>query len=309
MNLKFSKLNSNGEAPWVGGGNVQQPTFNTQCPPGGIRLRRNLGCWMLSVGCWVFYSFTTFPAFAQPTNRGNPRDFSAFQIINDRNIFDPNRRPRVMGRNPTPRAPQIVDSFSLVGTMSYSNVLLAFFEGTSGDFRKSVPVGGKIANYTAKEIRQDAVKLAFGTNEIDLKVGMQMRRSEDGTWTPAEGSGGGSNAYPSGDRARGDSRNSRSFSRTPSASSSEAADNSPAGLPDPSQMPAPPDTGNLDPNDPVARLMLRRLQEENGGQPVRVEPTPAEPATGNPDNAPVPAAQPPDETNQNIQPNGNENRN
>ena len=118
-----------------------------------------------------------------PTGRPallNPNDFSAFKIITDRNIFDPNRRPRIAAQ----QAEQpIVDSFSLAGTMSYEKGLFAVFDGTSSDYHRVLEPGGSIAGYLVGEIRQDAVKLSSGTNELDLTVGMQMRRNEDGRWS------------------------------------------------------------------------------------------------------------------------------
>ena len=233
---------------------------------------------------------TGVSAFAQSTNPVNPRDFSAFQIVSERNIFDPNRQPRVRTPRATPRPPKIVDSFSLVGTMSYSNVLLAFFDGTSSDYRKSLKPGDKIANYTASEIGQDVVKLISGTNEIELKVGMQMRRSADGNWAAAAAS---ETAFASNNRSedrRGD-RGSRRFGRYGSASSSGNSNSESMELPGVESEPdqPPPDLSNLDPNDPVARLMLRRLQAEGGVPPAAaapanasdVEPENAEPAADN----------------------------
>ncbi|HEU5125209.1 MAG TPA: hypothetical protein VFW05_14235 [Verrucomicrobiae bacterium] len=219
---------------------------------------------------------------AQSTNPVNPRDFSAFQIVSERNIFDPNRQPRVRTRT-TPRVPKIVDSFSLVGTMSYSNVLLAFFDGTSSDYRKSLEPGGKIANYTATEIGQDVVKLVSGTNEIDLKVGMQMRRSADGNWAAAAAS---ETSFASNHRneVRGGDRGSRRFGSYGSQASSGNSDSESMQLPGPGSAPdqPPPDLSNLDPNDPVARLMLRRLQAEGGVPPAAA---PANTSNGEPENA------------------------
>jgi hypothetical protein len=223
--------------------------------------------------------------FAQSTNPANPHDFSAFQIVSERNIFDPNRQPRVRTPRTTPRPPKIVDSFSLVGTMSYSNVLLAFFDGTSSDYRKSLAPGGKIANYTAAEIGQDVVKLVSGTNEIELKVGMQMRRSADGKWAAAAVS---ESSLASNNR--NEERGNRRFDRNNSNASAGNSGSEPMGLPGPESEPdQPPNLSNLDPNDPVARLMLRRLQAEGGVPPAagapangsNAEPEPAEPALEN----------------------------
>lgn len=239
---------------------------------------------------------TGVPLFAQSTNSPNAREFSAFQIVSDRNIFDPNRHPRVPVTRSTPRPPRIVDSFSLVGTMSYSNVLLAFFDGTSSDYRKSLEPGGKIASYTAAEIRQDTVKLVSGTNEIELKVGMQMRRSADGTWAAAAA---GETSFASSSRSRGEDRYSRSSRRySSSAPSSSQPEPEPMELPEPENGPdsPPPDLSHLDPNDPVARLMLRRMQAEGlvppTNSPATEPPAPAENSDANAHENPEPERTP-----------------
>ena len=39
-----------------------------------------------------------------------------------------------------------------------------------------------IAGYKVANIAPNGVKLAAGTNELELSVGMQLRREEDGPW-------------------------------------------------------------------------------------------------------------------------------
>ncbi|HLH52873.1 MAG TPA: hypothetical protein VKY92_04585 [Verrucomicrobiae bacterium] len=109
-------------------------------------------------------------------------DYAAFQIIADRNIFDPNRAPRAT--RPA-AAPKTVDSFSLVGTMTYEKGTFAFFDGTSSDFKKVLKKDGSIAGYQVASISPDSVKLLLNTNVLELKVGSQMRRRDDGSWEMA----------------------------------------------------------------------------------------------------------------------------
>lgn len=106
-------------------------------------------------------------------------DYSAFRLIADRNIFDPNRFPHTGPRVSTSRT---VDSFSLVGTMSYEKGDFAFFDGTSSDFKKVLKPADTIAGYKVVAISPDSVKLAQSTNQLVLAVGTQMRRQDDGTW-------------------------------------------------------------------------------------------------------------------------------
>jgi hypothetical protein len=91
---------------------------------------------------WVA-TFLTAP-FSVTAQSTNGLDFASFQIIGQRNIFDPNRVPH---RRSSAPAARVVDSFSFVGTMSYAKGTFAFFDGTSPDFRKVLELDGSIADF------------------------------------------------------------------------------------------------------------------------------------------------------------------
>ena len=120
-----------------------------------------------------------FTVRAQQTNRTGVADFSNFQVISERNIFNPNRTARHRRDN---RPQRVADAFSLVGTMSYAKGTFAFFDGTSSDYRKVVQNAGTIAGYKVTDITPTAVKLANGDKQVVMKVGTQMRREEKGSW-------------------------------------------------------------------------------------------------------------------------------
>jgi hypothetical protein len=222
-----------------------------------------------------------FAGRAQQSRPADPRDFEAFRIITDRNIFDVNRRPPVARGTPR-QAPAIVDTFTLTGTMSYESGLFAVFDGSSSEYHKVMGPGGKIAGYTIAEIAHEFVKLSAGTNEVELRVGIQMRRSEDGKWSVG---GRTETAYASTSesRSRGSGRfdrNDRNDRRSGSPSNRfdfrRSAGPGDAGG---NRASPPVDTANLDPNDAVARLMLRRLQEAGGN----INPSENGAAVDNPD--------------------------
>jgi hypothetical protein len=75
-----------------------------------------------------------------------------------------------------------VDSLTLVGTMSYEKGSFAFFDGTSSEYKKALKLTDSIAGYRLTNIAPNAVKLATGTNEVELSVGAQLRREENGPW-------------------------------------------------------------------------------------------------------------------------------
>jgi hypothetical protein len=75
-----------------------------------------------------------------------------------------------------------VDSFGLVGTMSYEKGPFAFFDGTSSEYRKALKRDDGIAGFKVADIEPAYVKLASPSNEIELAVGMEMRREDKGEW-------------------------------------------------------------------------------------------------------------------------------
>ncbi len=126
---------------------------------------------------------TGLAAGAQTANQAKRIDYSTFRIITERNIFNPKRYARNI---PQPRWPAAkVDAFTLVGTMTYEKGPFAFFEGTSPEYRKVAKLSDSIAGYKVTNIEFGSVKLTSPTNELQLPVGMQLRREEDGPWQVA----------------------------------------------------------------------------------------------------------------------------
>jgi hypothetical protein len=118
-------------------------------------------------------------AGAQQTNRTSEVDFSNFQVISERNIFNPSRTARHRSGG---RQESAADAFSLVGTMKYTKGTFAFFDGTTSEYRKAVQNAGTIAGYKVTDITPTSVKLANGDKQLTMKIGTQMRREEKGAW-------------------------------------------------------------------------------------------------------------------------------
>jgi hypothetical protein len=114
-------------------------------------------------------------------------DMQSFRIISDRNIFNPNRRPLRFGGTPPPRNYGDYrgrsESFSLIGTLSYEKGRFAFFEGSGAQYRQVLKPSDTIGGYKIAEVAPNHVKLE-GTNgqAIELSVGSQMRKQDDGGW-------------------------------------------------------------------------------------------------------------------------------
>ncbi len=179
--------------------------------------------------------------------RPNPVSFDSFKLIIDRNIFDPNRTRR--GSFGPVRKAAVVDSFSLVGTLSYGKGTFAFFDGSSSAYRKALKTSDTIAGYKLTEITDRRVKLAGKTNTVEMSVGTQLRREEEGEWTfvaqaGSYGNGGGP------DRSGGPGGPGRRPGGFGDFGGNQASSGSSAG------------TGTPDP-DVLKRLMERRAKEMN----------------------------------------------
>jgi hypothetical protein len=125
---------------------------------------------------------TAIAAMSQVTNRNSQTDYSAFRIIGERNIFNQHRQHREKGQS---KSTTTGDRFSLVGTMSYEKGDFAFFDGTSSEYRKILQIDGTIAGHKVTQITPLSVKLKIDMQEVEMKVGSQMRRDDEGAWQPS----------------------------------------------------------------------------------------------------------------------------
>ena len=66
--------------------------------------------------------------------------------------------------------------------MSYEKGDFAFFDGSSSDFKKVLKTNDVIAGFKIVAITPELVAISSGTNRLELKIGAQMRRGEDGRW-------------------------------------------------------------------------------------------------------------------------------
>lgn len=120
---------------------------------------------------------------------GQKTSLSSFKLITDRNIFSPNRtpsRPMTYTRTRTTTTPTRGESFSLIGTIEYEKGSFAFFDGTSGDYRKTLSLGGGIAGFHLTNIHNSKVTLMQGSNAMEFKVGMLMKRDDNEEWFPSD---------------------------------------------------------------------------------------------------------------------------
>ena len=165
-------------------------------------------CTGIAVGLAALFAFLPGRAAAPATNTVNSLDESSFRIISDRNIFNSRRSARYVPSSAPRTRGTRSENFALVGTLSYEKGPYAFFDGSRSDYRKVLKPDDTIAGFKVVSIEAAHVKLASATNEIDLHVGMQLRREEEGEWrlserpevlepSPNRGSSSFSRSYPS----------------------------------------------------------------------------------------------------------------
>ena len=203
-------------------------------------------------------ALTARPGFAQSTDNSTTTDYSVFQVIPQRNIFNPNRYPNEP-MNTQVRNTQVVPEFTLVGTMSYRKGMFAFFNGTDPGYQKSIPEGGTIAGFTVKNINMNGVALLSTNLSTNMMVGQAMQQEDDG-WVLNDngmsysGMSGGSSFHEGrgGGGGRGEFRRRRG-NYEGSSSTEQAA---------PASEAAPTPSSDLNNNDVLKRLMQQRQQQE-----------------------------------------------
>lgn len=173
---------------------------------------------------------------AKPAATSGKLDFSSFKVVSERNIFNGNRSGQrmVSTRSSSQQRSVRVESFSLVGTLlTEGKPPVAFFDGSSSEFRKALKTGGNVAGFTVKEILHAGVRLTQGTNILEVRVGTSLRREDEGLWKSSAGatgyasSSGSSYSSSNGRSSRYSDRESRSESPSldsPPAASADAAE-------------------------------------------------------------------------------------
>lgn len=118
------------------------------------------------------------------TNTVARTDFSSFRLISDRNIFNPSRSARsASGRTETePRKVIKIENLSLVGTLSYEKGDLAFFDGSSSQFKTVAKPEDSIAGFKVQKIGFKDVSLVRDGKVLTVPVGGKLRRQDEGEW-------------------------------------------------------------------------------------------------------------------------------
>ena len=109
--------------------------------------------------------------------------FDAFRTIGERNIFDPNRQPRIRRDSSNEVVTPADEVVSFVGTLQYEKGLFAFFDGSDQRYRTTIPIGGSIAGFSITQIAPRSVSLSAKDRLLTLRMGESLRRRDGSDWT------------------------------------------------------------------------------------------------------------------------------
>ena len=192
------------------------------------------------------------PGTKKGISKPDSPSMAEFKLIQERNIFDPDRRKAREPRRERPPEPPREESFTLLGTMTYGQRILAFFEGTERDWTGSFELGKDVGGHILREVAFDKVVLELEGETIDLEVGAGRSRRADEAWKTqdrASWNGGGSRSDRSGRSSSFASRSSRSSDRPGPAADEKSEDSASASIVDGSA------------SDILKQMMERRKQQ------------------------------------------------
>ena len=140
--------------------------------------------------------------------------------VADRNIFDPERQPKIRGESrpaPKPKAVASADApeFGLVGVITYPRGTFAFFDGNASEFHKTLQLNAVIAGQTLSTITPQSITLIASNRPPNLlRVGQRLRQDSEGVWQLVTGLGG--EGFKRSGSAEGSTGTAAASSTTPS---------------------------------------------------------------------------------------------
>ncbi len=140
---------------------------------------------------WLFL----FEGIAHAQDQTTPPDsgpqFENFELIWQRNIFDPTRKkvePEPIVQEPEPE----IDEFALIGTLVTDIESYAFFEGNRPELNGVIKEGNSIDQFLVEAIATTSIHLVSGEKRIPFDVGMALQRIDDQDWELVDNRRGGS---------------------------------------------------------------------------------------------------------------------
>ena len=111
-----------------------------------------------------------------------PPDWSPYQIVVQRNIFDPSRLPPRTERGPTPTPVPPPETLDLTGVIVQASGPVALFEGSKIGSSKAVREGQEVEGLRMNQIRTEGVLASDGPTSLTLRVGVRLSRPVGASW-------------------------------------------------------------------------------------------------------------------------------
>ncbi len=114
--------------------------------------------------------------------RARAKGFADYEIVAQRNIFDPNRSGSRSSRNSGGNLGPVADQVQLVGTWLTNRQVVAFTEGNKPEYTRTPALGASFEGWRFTEITTGHVVLVKGANKIVWQVGQRLERNGKGEW-------------------------------------------------------------------------------------------------------------------------------
>lgn len=111
--------------------------------------------------------------------------FEKFELIVQRNIFDPNRRAGRRAEDTSATTP-VLDTIDLLGTIIEGGEAVAFTEGSNAENSRTLRLGETIANMKVAAISTEGLRMLAGDLTVEWPVGKRLARQEGQAWTVAD---------------------------------------------------------------------------------------------------------------------------
>jgi len=128
----------------------------------------------------TFLVFAFFLVGAKETSL-EKQSFDVFNILLNRNIFDPNRgQPQKQQEKPI--EPPKKEYLTLLGVVICGGDSVAFFESVPGGLGKQIKVGEEVAGFGVSEMSTDRILLTKSNKIQELFIGWQLTHQGDEGW-------------------------------------------------------------------------------------------------------------------------------
>lgn len=145
-------------------------------------MNRLFNSWIAAVVMFCAGASLAPSAAAQSAAEDKREGFARYEVVIERNIFDPNRRPRTRAETANAEPVEQRETVNLVGTWISNRETLAFLEGSRPEHSGASALGSVLDGWRLTEVSAGRVVLEKEENKIEWPVGHRLERSPGGEW-------------------------------------------------------------------------------------------------------------------------------